>query len=142
MKEENNQDLPEWFSLIQTSRKNYIHIWEKFSKRKEVVWNWSAFLFGPFWLLYRKMYFWVIVYHLNILLLDFANVSFANVSFANVSGIVLCIFGNKIYFSKIQREYYRKRKRSHNYKDTNKIAVIILIILNIIIITLIEKLQK
>ena len=40
-------------AVVRTNTEKFI---PKFLKNKKVSWNWSAFIFGPYYLLYRKMY--------------------------------------------------------------------------------------
>ncbi len=48
---------PEEAAFVQTKLEHYMPAFEKMRReKKNFNWNWSAFLFGGFWALYRKMY--------------------------------------------------------------------------------------
>ncbi|MFW9331810.1 DUF2628 domain-containing protein [Paenibacillus polymyxa] len=64
-------------------------------------WNWAAFFFSYFWLLYRKMYLFGFSYLLFAYLIDF----FLPESYINLMiGIVLGFTGNYIYLKFIEKK--------------------------------------
>ena len=56
----NTENLERFMQLAGTGKPEkdtyYRQVYEKISSGKRVVWNWPAFLFGPGWLLYRRLY--------------------------------------------------------------------------------------
>ena len=59
---ENRDDV---YSFINSNFNYYIPLWERIEKEGRIFsWNWASFLFFPFWLFYRKMYFCGIIYSL------------------------------------------------------------------------------
>lgn len=101
-------------------------------------WNWCSFLFTPFWLLYRKMYIWFVVFIIAESVID--TFSFIFPLLGSILRIVLMvvfgIFGNSMYLNSAK---YRIRKinntlQSYKHKDlvlnatggTNLVAPLIL----------------
>lgn len=72
-------------AVIRTNIEKFI---PKFLKNKKVSWNWSAFIFGPYYLLFRKMYKQGIIFlALNLIVNFVANGLFADEAAAFVSFI-------------------------------------------------------
>lgn len=61
-------------------------------KNKKATWNWCAFLFGPAWMIYRKMYIYGGLYWLMSILI-FDQLGF----FDFVISILVGVFGNWLY---------------------------------------------
>lgn len=55
-----DQDLDNY---IGSNGWRYIQKWNKMAENKRLInWNWPAFMFGGFWLAYRKMYKYSLIY--------------------------------------------------------------------------------
>ncbi len=78
----------------------FLYKW-KFSGRL-AQWNWTAFFLGPFWLIYRKNYFWAFFLASAYLIFDFV---FTSNPYAFTFSIELMIlsglFANTIYHAKL-----------------------------------------
>lgn len=81
-------------------------------------WNWSAFFFGPAWLLYRKMYLEGVVVLLLELLVSITHLWL-------IFHIALGCFGNYLYIKSIQKRAFLGSKR----KGTSLLAALPLPIL-------------
>ncbi len=71
---------------------------------KMVSWNWAAFLFSPYWLVYRKLYAPVIACWVSVQfssLLDTTGWGSIGMGFA--SAVVFGLFGNRLYFWNLER---------------------------------------
>jgi hypothetical protein len=103
--------------------KFYLDMFEAYEgKLRFASWNWPAFLFGGFWLLYRKMYLYVF-FDLIFFLFTFSD-STHNLYYDITSQLVLGIFGNSIY-----RYHLRKRvKEDSNSRGTSWLLVILAIL--------------
>ncbi len=63
------KSLSDVAAVIRTNSEKFI---PKFLKNKKVSWNWSAFIFGPYYLLFRKMYKQGIIFLALNLIVNFA----------------------------------------------------------------------
>ncbi len=81
----------EFASFIGEKSQKYLLKFRKFSvndiDRFSATWHWPAFLVGFWWLLYRKMYLWAVVYFI-LLFIPYANVA---------AWITLAVSGNYFY---------------------------------------------
>lgn len=99
--------------LIGANKEYYITIFQMLkSRNKKASWNWAAFLFSPFWFIYRKMY----VYGIGILLATFL-VSLTGLFFLN-----LLVFGVYIAFGVFANYTYMVwlEKHANNVKLMNE----------------------
>lgn len=89
-----NQDM---INFIQGSSETYMRRFEKMKeKNKPYSWNWPAFLFGGYWLIYRKMYALGIgVSIISILLNEFTKTSFPTW----IISVIFGVFGNYLYLN-------------------------------------------
>lgn len=76
---------------------------EKFAEmkkgNKKVTWNWCAFLFGPAWFIYRKMYLYGGLYWLlAAVILD--SVAYLDLAASALAGV----FGNYIYMTYLEKQ--------------------------------------
>lgn len=76
---------------------------EKFAEmkkgNKKVTWNWCAFLFGPAWMIYRKMYVYGALYWLA------AAVLLDRIAYLDIAASVLAgVFGNYIYMTYLEKQ--------------------------------------
>lgn len=77
------KSLSDVAAVVRTNTEKFI---PKFLKNKKVSWNWSAFIFGPYYLLFRKMYKQGIIFlALNLIVSFIANGLFADEAAAFVS---------------------------------------------------------
>lgn len=100
--EPKHRDELEEYLWIYTNSERYIEKWRKNSK-----WNWPAFLFGPFWMGYRKMYaesamYLIVISLISIIqiLMDTPN-SFYGIYSAVY--VVVAMNANKIYYRKAKK---------------------------------------
>lgn len=73
-----------------------------------VSWNWSAFVFASTWLAYRKMYGWAAVVALIELAITavgsvFPDLIYAVLGLAFTVQLILGLFGNAIFFSRVKK---------------------------------------
>ena len=125
-------------ALVGTKQEYYIPRFLNFKYNgKKVSWNWCAFLFPVNWMIYRKMYgiaagWWAAVFFLNVV---------SEFSLGMLSGIVSGLMGNYIYMMHIQKLTQQANTMDETSKQnfiqrkggTNRTAVILLILLQIIL---------
>ncbi|MFZ5908377.1 MAG: DUF2628 domain-containing protein [Nitrospirota bacterium] len=79
----------------------YLVKFRKFSvngiDRFSATWHWPAFFVGFWWLLYRKMYLWALVYFI-LLFVPYANIA---------AWIALAVSGNYLYYRHARGEITR-----------------------------------
>ncbi|MBE6878591.1 MAG: zinc ribbon domain-containing protein [Ruminococcaceae bacterium] len=123
--------------LVGTKQEYYIPRFLGFKYQgKKVSWNWCSFLFPVNWMVYRKMYavaavWWIAVFMLNVI---------TEFSFGLLSGIASGLFGNYIYMMHIQKlaqqanvmDETSRQNFIHRKGGTNRLAVILLILLQVI----------
>lgn len=82
----------EFAAFIGGKAQKYLLKFRKFSvggiDQFSATWHWPAFFFGFWWLLYRKMYLWALVYFI-LLCIPYANVA---------AWITLAISANYLYY--------------------------------------------
>lgn len=90
-------------------QKNIDYYINKFSKMQmsgsSISWNWCAFLFSSYWLIYRKMYKeFAVVAVLEVILIPIVGsfISMVN-SLAIVVNILVGLYGNNLYMKHIDR---------------------------------------
>lgn len=101
-----------------SSNTYYDEVW-----KAKKSWNWGAFLGGPFWLAYRKMYLYAVLFTIiDILLISFSNV-FIDPS-GKVSGwlqlvlyVIVGILSNNLYLHHAEQKI---TKISTMYGDTER----------------------
>ena len=101
------------------------------SQNKKATWNWPAFLFSGYWLLYRKMYIYGIGVILGALLLS-------EIPLVLLAGyIVMGIFGNALYMNHLETKAkdmktmdpMGKRLYAEKNGGVNSVAVIIALVI-------------
>ena len=105
---------------------------------KRISWNWPAFLAGPLWLVYRKLYGWAAGY---ILL----NLFLISDGLGIIVSVISGLFANYIYMQRIENLTADAKKLPlsertqfiHEKGGVNVVAVIALIVLFIVFIALI-----
>lgn len=103
----------------------YLEKWEKYIKNENSLspsWNWTAFLFGFFWISYRKMYFLayssIIINLVSILVNSSTFTLFVNWSFC----FLIALFSNKLYFHYAKNQVKKIKGNISDDKDLeNKI---------------------
>ncbi len=131
---EGNPSLEEEiYDYIQDDKGYYARKWEKSATRNGISFNIFAFLFGPFWLGYRKMYLFVFLFSLVWLVMDFLlylsgyTYNLANLlAFENdpvdqvisvVTFVLIGFFGNKLYKKHAIRHVKKTRATTPNYEN-------------------------
>jgi len=75
------------------------------------TWHWPAFLFGFFWMVYRKLYGWAFV-------LLFLQTLFSLIPYLSpVARVVIGLIGNYLYY-KHTKEKILKLKKTHTFSDS------------------------
>jgi hypothetical protein len=93
----------------------YRDVYEKSASGQKFTWNWSAFLFGNSWLLYRKMYLLGILFFvLDCIIfetIDMIPVNYGNILFTIfifilliIPHILLGLMGNWLYIKNIHKK--------------------------------------
>lgn len=89
-------------SLVGTNQEYYIPKFKMMkSQNQNTSWNWAAFLFCPFWLIYRKMYASGIVFLLTAFIISLTGLFFLNLLVLGAY-IALGIFANYIYLLRLE----------------------------------------
>lgn len=80
-----------------------------------VSWNWPAFLFGPIWMLYRKMYLYGFgLLGINIIFNFIIDESIASKFLSFAISIAIGILGNKIYNLHVTKKIKDIKATSHD----------------------------
>jgi hypothetical protein len=103
--EDNLSQVPvtkdEFAAFIRRKAQQYLLKFRIFSvggnDRFAATWHWPAFLVGFWWLLYRKMYLWAVVYFL-VLIIPYANIA---------AWFTLAISGNYLYYRFVKGKILR-----------------------------------
>ncbi len=132
-KSETNQDLPPWFELIQTSRMDFIYIYEKIQQRRyPVVISWPCIFLPELYMPYRKLFGATFLYYAFIYLLlnlreIYPEMQIPIIVLGILVRFLIVAFGfNQYYFKKLER-LYEKGKRKENYQDNSNLAVILIL---------------
>ena len=88
--------------------KKFSELW---ANNTTVAWNWCAFLFAPFWFIYRKMYDYgvIILGSYFLLLLIGFRIQFV---LSSAASVLFGIFGNQIYLKKLENYSNRSMQMS------------------------------
>ncbi len=98
----------------------YLKIFDQFGNKNFFIkWNWAAFLFGPYWLGYRRMYGLAIAFFVlfaipfqidDISILTKGSMSYYFVVLIHwmFEFLFLGLFGNAIYFMSLRKRIERK----------------------------------
>lgn len=82
------------------------------SQNKQTSWNWCAFLFAPYWLIYRKMYGYGAA-----VLGAAAVITLLNIPFISLVGyIAFGIFANNIYLKHLEEKVRQAKTMSEPFK--------------------------
>ena len=123
--------------------KNQMFYLEKFDQIRmtgdKKTWNWSAFLAGTYWMLYRKMYVQGLLYFLASLLLSFVPV--IGWVFNLGLWIGLGVFSNSLYLDHINKKFQEINCADSSYRQmlinknggTNIVLPIVLLLIPTII---------
>ncbi len=91
-------------AMIGESREYYSQKFMEMRRDNNIpTWNWAAFLAGPFWLFYRKMYIIGGGALLLGVILSLINSAFTYMLFAGIF-VALGILGNYLYMDHLERE--------------------------------------
>ena len=89
--------------VIGTNTEYYLPVFTKFRDQStNTSWNWSAFLFTPYWCFYRKMYAVGIVVFVAVLISNFLNLFWIILLW--VGRIIFGVYANHIYYNRIVRK--------------------------------------
>lgn len=108
------------------------------------TWNWAAFIFPSVWFAYRKMYLHFILFTIIPAILYYINPD--SVSAGAGLNIYLATSGNSLYYDFISRKVAKIKEETQRVEEqneriqatggTSKVALIVSIIINILIIYL------
>lgn len=99
--------------ISKKNRDYYMNNLQKYKEKKKFTsWNWPCFFFGPYWMLYRKMFALGFAY----LLLDFIIDLSIDEPIALALRIVLSVFANAIYLHHCEKKI-RKVKRNYDMQN-------------------------
>ena len=91
---------------------------ELLSLRKQTSWNWAAFLFAPYWCMYRKMYLYGSVMLGIMMILNLINSTIGSViSFAGF--VAFGVFANYLYMTDINKRIQKNRALDSFYKQVD-----------------------
>lgn len=125
-------------SFIGTKTEYYVPKFQELKiQGKKISWNWFAFLWGPFWLIYRKMYEYgviLLVAEFILYAIDFSILTWA-------SSIALGILGNYLYLYRLEqlaRQANAMPESSRNYfvakySGVNTTAAVVTVVIYAII---------
>ncbi len=84
--------------LIGEKREYYVPKFKEMKQTgKKTSWNWCAFLFSTFWLVYRKMYLYGAIFFLVI-----NGLSYISTYLSFAASICMGVFGNYIYMNRLE----------------------------------------
>ena len=114
--EEENNEIKDWRIYLGEDANYYIPIWEKIQSGQIVTFNIYAFLFGIFWMLYRKMYrtalivggimvIQIMAEELLRINMDMTEEDFKPISWfiTLLTSVFFAMFSNWLYFKEAQR---------------------------------------
>lgn len=103
---------------------------------KDFSWNWGAFFLGAFWLAYRKMYLFTLLYIVIIAAIYSIVPSgyVTGIAVTIITAIILGAFGNKLYLTHAENKIKRGK-----LGGTNVFAPIILMLSPFIIGLLVQN---
>lgn len=135
--------------FVGTKAEVYRRKWKnKNPKKLNLGWNWAAFFFGGFWLLYRRMYKeWLLLLCIIIVLtivnvfLAFSFRIFRFIDLSNFTNLFVCIFGDSLYQRKAHKVIKKQMDLPENEivdavkakGDVDVTACVLLVFANIII---------
>lgn len=91
-------------AYIGTNQACYLEKFRGIRSNSTVVsWNWCAFLFGPYWFLYRKLYPWAAVAGLIPICLSFVLVPEVILFVSFVISVLSGLFADSIYLRQIEK---------------------------------------
>ncbi|SHI58415.1 Protein of unknown function [Clostridium cavendishii DSM 21758] len=151
MEDNYNQQLPytvdEYYSFVGDKEANYFY-WnfKSINNGNKITWNWGAFLFGPIWLINRKIYLPSILIFLLEITFDICVFTYTSL----LIRIVFGLYGNYIYYQHVNKKMAEvKNMDVHASKEHNKLsqvggtnkimATLFLIIFIMVIFILINK---
>jgi len=96
-------------------------------------WNWSAFLFGAMWALYRKMYTYTamvlaistVVVYFSIMFFELADAMIIISSMNLIIAFFFGFFGNSLYYKLLKHRVSKGYHLVSEYSPTNLLAVFI-----------------
>ena len=128
--------------------KNFEYYIPKFkkliSKNANISWNWCAFLFTPYWMIYRKLYGYGIAYIcFNLLVFFLSKYSTYVTYFGYAANFLLGLCGNRIYLNSLEAKVHEMSKYDVKYKaalaskngGTNTAATVFAILVEVMIYT-------
>ena len=102
--------------LVETNSEYYMPKFEDMNtQNKKTSWNWAAFLFTPYWLIYRKMYAYGAVALGILFLLSFFGNVFGSL-LALCGYVVMGIYGNYVYMKFLRNKMEQVHSMNEPYK--------------------------
>ncbi len=138
--EEFDEDIIKAF--VQKNSDYYLVKWKLMAETySKTSWNWPAFLFGAFWLSYRKMYLYTF---LLILIGIFTLIPFIGFMLALALWIGLGLFGNYIYGQYVYKRLKELSLMAKNEDELKMLALqkggvsVVAVIILIVLLLLLE----
>ncbi|MDR0942868.1 MAG: DUF2628 domain-containing protein [Holosporales bacterium] len=112
---------------MSTKQEYYLSAFKELENRKKFSWNWAAFFFFDFWMLYRKMY-------LECLICCCASsmiygmichyFEFNEIFYWILCKVILGIWGNQLYYKSLKRKILKGYHLIETYKTTLNIKIV------------------
>ena len=97
----NNYKVDEIDLFIQKNQKFYSKRFKKMKETgKSISWNWAAFFFGVYWMVYRKMYFKAVAFFILSIVASSTPYIGILLNFAVMTGI--SIYANALYLDDVE----------------------------------------
>lgn len=119
-----NDVIPEEYYdyFVGTKAEVYRRKWKNKNPEKlNLGWNWAAFFFGGYWLLYRRMYKeWLILVGASIVLiivngcLAIPFQIFRSIDLSDFTNLFVCLFGDSLYQRKAYKVIKKQMDRPEN----------------------------
>ncbi|RUM60913.1 MAG: DUF2628 domain-containing protein [Persephonella sp.] len=109
-------------SFVQKNSDYYLIKWKLMAETgSKISWNWPAFFFGIYWMVYRKMYVYALIILIIGLLLSL--IPLINIIAGLVVWIGFGMFGNYVYAMHTYKKLKELSLISSNPEDLKKLAL-------------------
>jgi len=106
----------------------YVKAFKRLNETGKNTWNWAAFLFGPAWMLYRKMYLYGTIFYMIFGTIQNVVVSTGSVFLAFFFSLGIRIlygyFGNSLYYRIVKKRIRQGYHLLDRYSPTSISAVV------------------
>ena len=115
--------------LINNHENYYLTAFDRLEKSKTNTWNWSAFFFGGFWILYRKMYLYAFILIMGVCIIPLSYSMLTDIGLSEIGIIsassslvlhsLLGYFGNALYYRLVKKRVSEGYHLLEEYKNTS-----------------------